>query len=115
MNPLKEGQQVLIKNPRSLVGTVVHQRPGDRDLPEEARSYLVKIEEQQLYYRLDDFEVLPEPSKEFVKYSAEWTAQLQRFVDAGQRFMANNKDMAALQELSDAGTKIGFVKPLPKK
>jgi hypothetical protein len=40
MTPLKEGQQVLIKNPRSLIGTVVHRRPGDRELPEEKRRNL---------------------------------------------------------------------------
>ncbi len=53
--------------------------------------------------------------KELVKYSPEWMADLKRSVDAGQRFIANNKDMDALAEFSDAGTKIGFVKPLPKK
>src|ERR1039458_9483880 len=73
---LKEGQQVLVKNPRGLVGTVVHQRPGDRELPEEKRSYLIKVEEHQRYYRLDDVEVLPEPSKELEKYSPEWMAEM---------------------------------------
>jgi hypothetical protein len=115
MTPLKEGQQVLLKNPRNLVGTVVHQRPGDRDLPEEKRSYLVRIEEQQLYYRLDDVEVLPEPRKELERFSPEWMTELQRFVNAGQRLVADNNDKDALAEFSDAGTKIGWVKPIEKK
>ena len=93
----------------------MHQRPGDRELPEEKRSYLIKVEEHQRYYRLDDVEVLPEPSKELEKYSPEWMAEMQRFVNAGQRLLANNNDMDALAEFSDAGSKIGFVKPLPKK
>jgi hypothetical protein len=115
MIPLNEGQQVLIKNPRGIVGTVVHQRSDDRGLPEEKRSYLIKVEEHQRYYRLDDIEVLSEPSKELERYSPEWMAEIQRFVNAGQRLLANNKDMDALTEFSDAGSKIGFVKPLPKK
>jgi hypothetical protein len=115
MTSLKEGQQVLIRNPRSLVGTVVHQRPGDRDLPEEKRSYLIKVEEQQRYYHLDDVEVLPEPSKELEKYSPEWMAEMQRMLSAGQRLLVNKNDRDAMAEFSDAGSKIGFVKPLPKK
>jgi hypothetical protein len=114
MTPLKEGQQVLIKNPRNLVGTVVQQRPGDRDLPEENRRYLVKIEDE-LYFHLNDIEALAEPSKELVRYSPEWLAEFQRCLAAGQRFVANNKDMDALQEFSEAGTKVGLVKKLPKK
>jgi hypothetical protein len=38
MSPLKKGQQVLIKNPHVLEGTVVMERPGDKDLPEEKRA-----------------------------------------------------------------------------
>jgi hypothetical protein len=48
-----------------------------------------------------------------VKGSAEWLAELQRCADAVQRLGANNKDMDALEQLSDAGTKIGLVKKLP--
>jgi hypothetical protein len=111
MSPLKEGQQVLIKNPRALEGTVVHQRPGDRDLPEEKRRYLVRIAEEERYYRLDDLEEITEPAP--AKYSPEWMAELQRCVDAAKRVQAGNKDAAALEEFLDAGRKIGFVKKLP--
>jgi len=111
MTALKEGQQVLVKNPRAIEGTVVHQRPGDRDLPEEKRRYLVRIEEER-YYHLDDLEAFPETT-ELANGSAEWLAELRRCSDAVQRLGANNKDMAALEQLSDAGRKIGLVKKLP--
>jgi hypothetical protein len=114
MTPLKEGQQVLIRNPRNVIGTVVRQRPGDRNEPEEKRHYLVKIEEQQLYYLADDLEALPEPSKELRRYSPEWMAELQRFVSAGQRIIADMNDKDASAEFIDAGTKIGWVKPIEK-
>lgn len=54
-------------------------------------------------------------SKELVMYSAEWSAELQRWLNAGQRLLTNNKDMDALAEFSDAGAKIGWVKTIPKK
>jgi hypothetical protein len=111
MTALKKGQKVLVPNPRAIEGTVVDQRPGDRDLPEEQRRYLVRIAENERYYHLEDLEEIPEPPP--AKYSPEWMAELQRFVNAGQRLIANNKDGDALAEFSDAGTKIGFVKELP--
>ncbi len=114
MTPLKEGQQVLIKNPRNLVSTVVQQRPGDRDLPEKKRRYLVKIEDE-LYFHHDDIEALAEPSKDLLRCSPEWLAEFQRCLAAGHRFVANNKDMDALQEFSEAGTKVGLVKKLPNE
>jgi hypothetical protein len=39
----KKDQEVLIKNPRSLVGVIVRERPGDRDELPENRHYLVRI------------------------------------------------------------------------
>jgi hypothetical protein len=46
------------------------------------------------------------------RYSPEWNEALRRFVDAGQRLLANNQDRAALAEFSEAGKKLGFVVPI---
>jgi hypothetical protein len=58
MTPLKEGQQVFIKNPRGLEATVVKQRPGDKELPEEDRRYIVNINVAQQLYHLADLEAI---------------------------------------------------------
>jgi hypothetical protein len=111
MTALKEGQKVLVTNPRALEGTVVHQRLGDRDLPEDQRRYLVRISEEERYYRLGDLEEIPEAAP--AKYGPEWVAALEQCVDTAKRVQANNKDAAALDEFLDAGRRIGFVKKLP--
>jgi hypothetical protein len=46
------------------------------------------------------------------QYSKEWMAELKRFVDAGQRFVANNNDRAAFDEFSEAGRKLGWIVPI---
>lgn len=49
------------------------------------------------------------------KYSAEWMAELKQFVDAGQHFMANNNDRAAFDAFAEAGRKLGWIVPIPRK
>jgi hypothetical protein len=110
--PFKEGQEVLIKNPRSLVGVIVRERPGDRDELPENRHYLVRIPDTEKFYLPLDLEVLEEPTAKLKQYSSEWNAELARWIDAGQRLMANNNDLAALQEFSESGSKIGFIVPI---
>ena len=49
---VQQRQQVLIKNPRSLVGTVLRERPGGASLPVDERRYLVPIEaEERLFFQ----------------------------------------------------------------
>ncbi len=86
--PFKEGQEVLIKNPRSLVGVIVRERPGDRDELPENRRYLVRIAEIENYYLPRDLEALDEPTAKLKPYSSEWNAELARWIDAGQSLMA---------------------------
>src|SRR5271157_5562641 len=105
----KEGQEVLIKNPRPLVGVIVRERPGDRDELPENRRYLVRIPESEMFYLPRDLEAFEEPTAKLKQYSPEWNAELARWIDAGQRLMANNNDLAALQEFSESGNKIGFI------
>ena len=110
--PFKEGQEVLIKNPRPVVGVIVRERPGDRNESPENRRLLVRIKEDERFYLPADLEDLPLPSQELRRYSQEWNTQLQRWIDAGQKLMKNNHDPEALQDFSDAGSKIGFVRPI---
>ncbi len=42
------------------------------------------------------------------KYSAEWMAELKQFVDAGQRFLANDDDRGRLRCVRGGGTKAGL-------
>jgi hypothetical protein len=111
--PLKEGQKIVIKKPHTIVGTVVQQRPGDRELPEEQRRYIVQIDAVQQIYHPDDIEVVPERT-EPQRYSEQWDAELQRCVDGMQRFVDSGKtDMGALDVFLESGRKIGLVKKLP--
>lgn len=48
------------------------------------------------------------------RFSPEWNAALQRFVDAGKKLLANNNDRAALDQLSESGKKLGWVVPIEK-
>lgn len=111
---LKAGQQVIIKNPRSLVGTVVRERPGDRDLPEGERRYLVRIAEER-FYLPSDLEPAEEENKNPTKFSAEWNAEMARFVEAGQRWVADNSDRAAFDAFSESGRKLGWIVPIPEQ
>jgi hypothetical protein len=55
-------------------------------------------------------------SNNIERYSPEWNEALRRFVDAGQRLLADRHDRAALAEFSEAAKKLGFVvppKPIP--
>jgi hypothetical protein len=110
--PFKEGQEVLIKNPRPLVGVIVRERPGDRDELPENRHYLVRIPESEKFYLPRDLEAVEEPSTKLKQYSPEWNVELARWIAAGQRLIANNHDLAALQEFSESGSKIGFIVPI---
>jgi hypothetical protein len=110
--PFKEGQEVLIKNPRSLIGVIVRERPGDRDELPESRRYVVRIPEREMFFLPRDLEAIEEPTATLKQYSAEWNAELARWIDAGQRLMANNNDLAALQEFSESGSKIGYIVPI---
>jgi len=109
---IKDGTSVLIKTPRGLVGTVVKQRPGDQALPPEERCYIVRIEERVMIYRPQDIEPIEEPAETFEKYSPEWNAEMARWIDAGQRVMADNNDLASWREFVDAGSKLGFFVPI---
>ena len=113
--PLEEGQQVLIKNPRALVGIVLKQRPGDKDLPEDQRRYIVRISEDERLYLPSDLEPVQQPNSVLVRYSPEWMAECERWIDAGRRWMANNNDRAAWDEFAESGSKLGFFIPIPQK
>ncbi len=108
------GQKVLIKNPRALEGTVVGDRPGDYHLPEDQRRYIVQISEVERLYLPSEIEA-PQPSDVLVPYSPEWTAELQKFLDAGKRWGTNNSDHKAWDEFSAAGSKLGFFVPMDPK
>ena len=110
--PFKEGQEVLIKNPHSLVGVIVRERPGDRDEPPEKRHYIVRIPEGEYFYLPSDLEAIEERPEKLTRYSPEWNAELARWIDAGQRLMANNNDLAAFKGFSESGSKIGFIVPI---
>jgi hypothetical protein len=107
---LKEGQSVLIKNPRGIVGTFVKQRPGDLDLNENDRRYIIRIPERDMIFHPEDLEPLEEPAKGLVKYGPEWMKEMNRWVQAGQRLAAGDK--TAWQEFVDAGGNIGVFVPL---
>jgi hypothetical protein len=111
--PFKDGQEVLIKNPRPLVGIIVRERPGDRDELPENRHYIVRITDTEKLYLPRDLEPFEEPSSgQLKRYSPEWNAELTRWIEAGKRLVANNHDATALKDFSEAGSKIGFVVPI---
>jgi len=109
--PLQEGQQVLIKNPRALVGTVVKARPGDKGLPEEQTHYLVRISDE-LFYLSTDLEAVENPNMELERYSPEWLAEFNRWLELGRWWLANQGDTAALAQFSESGRKLGFIVPM---
>jgi hypothetical protein len=49
------------------------------------------------------------------RYSHEWNQALQRFVAAGQRLLVDNHDAAALAQLSESGTLLGWIVPIENK
>ena len=59
-----------------------------------------------------DLEAIEKPPEKLTPYGPEWNAELARWIDAGQRLMANNNDLAAFKEFSESGNKIGFIVPI---
>ena len=49
------------------------------------------------------------------RYSHEWNQALQRFVAAGQRLLVDNHAAAALAQLSESGTLLGWIVPIENK
>ncbi len=78
-------------------------------MPENERRYSIRIQEQDLFFLPSELEAIEVTSDTFARYSSEWTAELTRFLGAGQRLLANNNDQAALSELSESGRKLGFI------
>lgn len=111
----KEGQTVEIKNPRSLTGIVVRERPGDRDLPEEQRHIVVRIETCERFYKPEDLAPLEQSRQTHATFSPEWNQELQRFINAGHRWMADSTDRSAWEEFVDAGRRIGWIVPFSAK
>jgi hypothetical protein len=76
---------------------------------------LFRINEVDRFYRDEDLE-LAEPAGDgrLERYSPEWNAELQKFLSAGKRLSEDNSDRTALDELSAAGTKLGFIVPIKK-
>jgi hypothetical protein len=109
----KEGQWVQIKNPRPVVATVLRERPGDRDLPEDERHIMVHIEGGDYIYRPDDLVPLDEPK--LTPFSSEWTKEFQRFVESGNKLIADPDDHASRDQFVDAGEKIGWIVPIKEK
>lgn len=112
---LREGQQVVIKNPRALLGTVVRQRPGDADLPEDERRYEVRIQEESQFYLLHDLEPVAEDEEDLRPYSRKWMEQLQRWTEAGQQLYRNADDETARRNFIDAGHALGFMVSKPSR
>ena len=110
MIPLKEGQQVLIKNARALVGTVVPARPEQPGVAEEDRLYKVRIDDTCVCRNADLQAV--EESTEMDLYSREGSAELQRMREALEKWLANNSDRAAWDQFAESGRKLGIILPL---
>ena len=108
--PLKDGQSVLIK--RFLVGIVLEERPGDKELPQEQRHYMVHVPEGTFVFSPSDLEPLEEPDDTLAKPGAEWSAEFARWLEAGKRFLTDKTDRTAWDEFSAVGTKLGFYIPI---
>lgn len=109
--PFQKGQQVIIKNPGTLVGTVVEARPGDSNEPEERRHYSVHISDER-YYVSTDLEAMPPQRPQ--RFSKEWNEEMQRWLEAGLRWSANNADREAWDQFVESGNKLGFFIPMKK-
>lgn len=103
------GQQVLIKNPGSLLGIVLRAGSTDKDLPDGECGYMVRITTGDYFYLPGDLEPAEEEDKTLAKYSAEWDAEMARFFEAGQRCLADNSDRVALDEFWESGRKLGLI------
>jgi hypothetical protein len=112
MMPLKEGQQVLIKNPRALVGTVVAARPEQPGVAEEDRLYKVHIDDTCIC-RNADLQAVNE-STQMDLNSLEGNAELRRMSEALEKWLANNNDRAAWDQFAESGRKLGIILPMRK-
>jgi hypothetical protein len=110
MLPLKKGQEVVIKNPGELIGTVVRARPGNKGLPEEQKVYRVQIIER--WYKRTALEPVQQPSDVLKPSSPEWLAELHRCLESGQRWIANQNDSAAWGQFVASGAKLGIIIPI---
>jgi hypothetical protein len=107
---LEKGQSVLIK--RFLIGNVLEDRPGDRDLPPEERCYMVQVSEDKLVCRPSDLEALAEPSNTLTKFTPEWSAEFSSWLEAGSRFQTDKTSQAAWDDFLTSGSKLGFFIPI---
>jgi hypothetical protein len=110
MLPLKEGQQVVIKNPGPLMGIVVRARSGDKGLPEEQKLYLVQIPPKR--YRRSALEPVQQSSETLGRGSREWLAEMRGLIESGQRWLANQNDSAARDQFVESGRKLGIFIPI---
>jgi hypothetical protein len=106
----KEGQEVFIKNPGELIGTVIKARPGDKDQPEDQTYYLVQLPDR--YYRSTSLEPVDEPSDKLKPYSTEWIEEVNHFVDSGKQLLQDQNDGEARAKFSEAGRKLGWIVPI---
>jgi hypothetical protein len=104
----KKGQQVLIKNPGDLLGTIIKPRPGDHGLPEEETHYVVRISCDR-YCLSASLESAEEPNDTLKPYSAEWLAEFQRWTDSAKSLVADQNDGAAITQFIESGSKLGYV------
>ena len=81
-------------------------------MPEEETLYTVRIAEEERLYLSSELEPVLPPSGEVVRYSPEWNAAMHRWLEAGQRWLANSKDRAAWDQFSEAGRKLGWHVPI---
>jgi len=112
MMPLKEGQQVLVKNRRALIGTVVAARPEQLGVAEEDRLYKVHVDDTCVC-RNADLQVVNE-SAQIDLYSLEGNTELRRMSEALEKWIANKSDHAARDQFAESGRKLGIILPLRK-
>jgi|ERR1700686_541210 len=112
MMPLKEGQQVLVKDLRPLIGTVVAARPEQPGVVEEDRLYKIHIDDTCVC-RNADLQVVNE-SVQMDLYSPEGNAELRRMGEALEKWLANNSDHASRDQFDLSGRKLGIILPLRK-
>jgi hypothetical protein len=110
--PLKEGQELLIKRPGTLIGRVVRPRPGDFGVPEEQTHYLVQIEPR--YFLRSHLEPVEEPTsgQRLERLSREWIEELGRFNEAGRQFFTDPQNESFFANWVESGTKLGLFIPI---
>jgi hypothetical protein len=106
--PLKKGTWVKLKGHETF-GTIVEQRSGDAELPEQERSCKIHVEEQTLYYPPSRFEVVEEPMPERVSLREKH----ERFREIAAKFLASPGppyDQSLVKALAESLTELGFMK-----